>query len=203
MKITRAIDLRRVAEWTGRAVDEIQALNPELRRWTTPLRPAEYELKLPVGTAEQFEARMSTAPAAELASLKWHTVRRGETLTSIARKLGVSRTDLAEANHLMVRSRVRIGQALVIPRKPASLLAARTTPAAPTTVASRDIAGPSVMSEEPSAQSRTITYRVKRGDTLFGIARLFDTTVAEIKALNRLRSNLINPGDRLRIVANR
>ena len=59
------------------------------------------------------------------------------------------------------------------------------------------------MSEEPSAQSRTITYRVKRGDTLFGIARLFDTTVAEIKALNRLRSNLINPGDRLRIVANR
>ena len=36
--VPRAIDLRRVAEWTGTSVDEIQALNPELRRWTTPVR---------------------------------------------------------------------------------------------------------------------------------------------------------------------
>ena len=42
--VPRAIDLRRAAEWTGRSIDEIQALNPELRRWTTPIK-AEYELK--------------------------------------------------------------------------------------------------------------------------------------------------------------
>ena len=35
-----AVDLRRVAEWAGVAVDDIQALNPELRRWTTPIRGA-------------------------------------------------------------------------------------------------------------------------------------------------------------------
>ncbi len=33
-----AVDLRRVAEWTGTSIEQIQALNPELRRWTTPLR---------------------------------------------------------------------------------------------------------------------------------------------------------------------
>ena len=33
-----AVDLRRVAEWAGVAVDDIQQLNPELRRWTTPIR---------------------------------------------------------------------------------------------------------------------------------------------------------------------
>src|SRR4029450_777590 len=30
--LPRAVDLRRVAEWTGTTIDEIQALNPELRR---------------------------------------------------------------------------------------------------------------------------------------------------------------------------
>ena len=44
-----AVDLRRVAEWTGASIDEIQALNPELRRWTTPLRFARYEVKVPAG----------------------------------------------------------------------------------------------------------------------------------------------------------
>ena len=47
------IDLRRVAEWTGTSIDEIQALNPELRRWTTPVKYPEYEVKVPVGTGEQ------------------------------------------------------------------------------------------------------------------------------------------------------
>ena len=43
------------------------------------------------------------------------------------------------------------------------------------------------------------TYVVKRGDTLFSIARRFDTTVTAIKQRNRLRSNTINVGDRLTI----
>ena len=45
-------------------------------------------------------ARLADAPAADLASLKWYTVKRGETLPGIARKLHVSKTDLAEANYL-------------------------------------------------------------------------------------------------------
>ena len=50
-----------------------------------------------------------------------------------------------------------------------------------------------------TASAKTTTYRVKRGDTLFGIARLFDTTVDKIKSLNRLNSNRITPGTRLEI----
>ena len=34
----RPVDLRRVAEWADTTIDAIQALNPELRRWTTPSR---------------------------------------------------------------------------------------------------------------------------------------------------------------------
>ncbi len=52
--VPRAIDLRRVAEWTGQTIDEIQALNPELRRWTTPVETPNYEIKVPAGTAATF-----------------------------------------------------------------------------------------------------------------------------------------------------
>ncbi len=48
---------------------------------------------------------------------------------------------------------------------------------------------------------KTVTYRVKPGDTLYAIARLFDTTVARIKSLNRLNSSQIKPGTRLKIAS--
>jgi membrane-bound lytic murein transglycosylase D len=199
--VPRAIDLRRVAEWTGTTIDEIQALNPELRRWTTPLKAQDYELKLPTGTAESFQSRLALATPADLVSLKYHTVKRGETLATIARKLRVSRADLAEANHISVRSKVRVGQDLVIPRAPATMLASNSRPAAPAEVASRAISGTAALPDAPAQEARTITYRVKRGDTLFGIAKLYDTTVDKIKSLNRLRSNTITPGVRLKIEA--
>ena len=43
------------------------------------------------------------------------------------------------------------------------------------------------------------TYRVKRGDTLASIARLFSTSVSALKHWNRLHSNRINPGQRLKV----
>lgn len=201
--VPRAIDLRRVAEWTGRSIDEIQALNPELRRWTTPVRYPQYEVKVPIGTAEPFAARLAAAEPSDFVSLNWYTVKRGETLTTIARKLRVSRTELAEANHLSTRSRVRAGQELIIPRAPATLLAARTQRTAPTEVASRAIAGSGTVPSAVKAtnQDGPITYRVKKGDTLSSIAELFDTTVDRIKSLNRLRTTRIAPGDRLTIRA--
>jgi membrane-bound lytic murein transglycosylase D len=216
VSVSRAIDLRRVAEWTGRSIDEIQTLNPELRRWTTPLK-SEYELKIPQGTAEDFRTRLAAASPNELVALTWYTVKKGDSLATIARKLRVSRVDLAEANHLSTKSRVKAGQALVVPRAPATLLATNSRPAAPSEVASRALAGPAPMasataqpSTEPSlkpqrvtktAAPKVVTYRVKRGDTLFAIAQLFDTTVAKIKTLNQLRSNRITPGTRLKIAA--
>jgi membrane-bound lytic murein transglycosylase D len=102
---------------------------------------------------------------------------------------------------MSTRAKLRAGQELIIPRAPTTLLATNPKRDAPTAVASRAISGPAAVAddEEPRTQ-RTITYRVKRGDTLFAIARLFDTSVDKIKSVNRLRSNVISPGLRLKIV---
>ncbi|MEO8522889.1 MAG: transglycosylase SLT domain-containing protein, partial [Acidobacteriota bacterium] len=197
--VPRAIDLRRVAEWTGVSIDEIQALNPELRRWTTPVRYADFQLKVPTGTGGTFEARLAEASPSDMTALKWHTVKARESLATIARALKVSRTDLAEANNLSIKSRVGVGQELIIPRAPATLLAGRTERTAPAVVASRALTGTAAVADvAPRAQS-PIVYRVKRGDTLSSIARLFDTTVARIKSVNRLRGNAVIAGTRLKI----
>ncbi len=197
--VPRAIDLRRVAEWTGVSIDEIQALNPELRRWTTPVRYADFQLKVPTGTGGTFEARLAEASPSDMTALKWYTVKGRESLATIARTLKVSRTDLAEANNLSIKSRVRLGQELIIPRAPATLLAGRTERTAPAVVASRALTGTAAVADAaPRAQS-PIVYRVKRGDTLSSIARLFDTTVARIKNVNRMRGNAVVAGTRLKI----
>jgi membrane-bound lytic murein transglycosylase D len=204
--VPRAVDLRRVAEWTGVSIDEIQALNPELRRWTTPVRYPNYEVKVPEGRAETLRERLGAADPTELTALRWHTVKKGETLATIARTLKVSRADLAEANHLTLKSRVRAGQDLIIPRAPAVALAARVDRPAPVEeiiASARPVPiVPAVSTPAVDSSGRTkLIYRVKAGDTLFSIARLFKTTVASLKSWNRLATARINPGDRLTIFA--
>src|SRR5205814_8780161 len=112
--LPRPVDLRRIADWTESSIDEIQALNPELRRWTTPVKDTQYDLKVPIGTAGAVTARLHDAPGVELASLNWYSVKKGETLLTIARKLNVGRADLAEANYIPVTAKVSVGQKLIV-----------------------------------------------------------------------------------------
>ena len=44
-----------------------------------------------------------------------------------------------------------------------------------------------------------VYHRVRKGDTLYDIARKYKTTVARIKSLNGLRSNVIYPGQKLKL----
>src|SRR5262249_57690717 len=80
--LPRPVDLRRVAEWAGTTIDEIQSLNPELRRWTTPVKDQQYVLKVPSGTAGQVNTRLTESTSPDLASLQYYTVKRRETLPS-------------------------------------------------------------------------------------------------------------------------
>jgi membrane-bound lytic murein transglycosylase D len=203
VKLPGPLDLRRVAEWTGASIDTIQTLNPELRRWTTPVRASGYELKVPKGTADDLRSRLDESEPSERTALNWYVVRPGESLGTVARKLRVSRTDLAEANYVSVRAPIRTGQKLVIPRAPASLMAAR--PDRPVPVAesrqvapAANLAAATAATPTPSPQTRLV-YRVKRGDTLASIANLFKTSVASLRKWNGLRTSHIVPGDRLTI----
>jgi membrane-bound lytic murein transglycosylase D len=147
-------------------------------------------------------ARLTEAEDADLASLNWYTAKRGETLQGIARKLGVSRVDLAEANYMRSTARITPGAQLVVPREATAILAARTERPVPVAdsraLATADEVVPAVASV--SSDRVRIVYRVKRGDTLASIARLFRTTVASLQSWNRMAgSTVIRAGERLTI----
>ena len=200
--LVRPVDLRRIAEWAETTIDGIQFLNPELRRWTTPVGDAAYSLKVPMGTAEAVRARLDESATDELASLKWYTVKKGETLQTIAKKLQVSRTDLAEANYLKVTSRVDTGQQLMVPREATALMAAETERPAPATESRATTANRVVPAMASVNSDRTkVLYQIKQGDTLASIARAFKTTVASLQTWNRLSSTQIRTGDRLTVYA--
>ena len=201
------IDLRKVAEWAGVPGENIQELNPELRRWTTPVRATDYQLNVPEGTGSKILAALATVEPDELASFNHYTVKKGETISTIAKKLNVSRTDLAEANYLSTKARLGAGQQLIIPRPPTTILAARTETPAPVaesrsvdaTVAS-NIRPPAVQNTSNASGAPRLTHRVKRGETLFSIARLYQTTVSALKQWNRITGSAIKIGQRLTIL---
>ena len=193
-----AVDLRRVAEWTATPVETIQQLNPELRRWTTPIRPGEYSVRVPVGTADAVRAGLAAAEPHQLNALQWHTVKRGDTLATVARKLRVARADLAEANSLRTSARLAPGQRLLVPRMPSGALLARAagSPLPPSALA---IAEP-VASRAPRTTTPTTTrvvYQVRKGDTLSSIARRHGVSVDNIRTWNRLKSSALSIGTRL------
>jgi membrane-bound lytic murein transglycosylase D len=137
----------------------------------------------------------------DLASLKWYTVKRGETLPTIARKLRVSKADLAEANDMRVSARVNTGQKLIVPHEAAVLMSARADRPVPA-AESRTIVAEAGELAQPAASSGRIktVYEVRRGDTLGSIARLFRTTVATLQTWNpKLSGNQINAGQRLTV----
>lgn len=96
-----------------------------------------------------------------------HTVRKGDTLYSIAREYGVSVDDIKRLNNL-TSNVLSIGQRLLIKEG--------TTP-----------------SVNPSEE----IYLVQAGDTLYSIARKFDTTVDNIRNLNNLTGNILFVGQQL------
>jgi len=198
--LPRPVDLRRIAEWTDTSIDQIQVLNPELRRWTTPVHDQNYELKVPAGTADVVRARLDESASKDLASLKYYTVKRGDTLPLIAKKLHVSKADLAEANYLSTAARLTAGQKLMVPLEATALMAAQTDRPVPVADARRTVGSTGQLADARTTNRVKVIYQVKRGDTLTSIADLFKTTVASLKTWNpRLPDERLTAGQRLTV----
>jgi membrane-bound lytic murein transglycosylase D len=183
-----ALPLDTIAEWAEVPVNQLRELNPALRRGVTPSRST-YELKVPVGTAATIQTRLETYTDFE--PYRFHVVKPGETMNSIAKKYGITAKQLRDMNDLRT-SKVKARQELRIP------ISTRPVPAstsAATTGATRSATPKPIASNANAA----LTYRVRSGDTLYSIARQFDTTVEILKRLNGLPGDRIKIGDRLTV----
>jgi membrane-bound lytic murein transglycosylase D len=170
VKPGRAIDLRLAAETIDVDVETLRALNPSLLRMATPDEPA-FELRLPQGTGEKFTAEIAAIPPDKWISWRRHRVEPGETVASIARKYRVTPAAIAEANKIDRTAALDAGAKLVIPAaQPAS-----------------------------EGKRRLVSYRVRRGDTLGGIADRFSVSPEDVRKWNRLKSHRVGRGMVLRI----
>ena len=166
---------------------------------------------LAVAEIEPGDPRISTAyvpprPRAPIASINAdseaegrfrHTVRRGETLASIAAKYGVTVADIKKWNRLTTSS-VRRGTRLKLREGDAADLSPEDIAADSARVASIK---PSFARKSGSSIPARTVVTVRPGQTLGGIAAAHGVSLSRLKAANHLRSNTIRAGQRLRIPA--
>ena len=111
-----AIDLGYLSKCAGVNPETLEELNPELTQMCTPASyPGGYPLKIPESSVQTFASNIVNIPSSARRNFLVHSVRRGETLSRIAARYGISTHDLAEANNISVRSRLYIGVRLKIP----------------------------------------------------------------------------------------
>jgi membrane-bound lytic murein transglycosylase D len=110
-----------------------------------------------------------------------HVVRRGDTLYGIAHRLGTDVATLARLNNMDVSDPLRAGQRLVVSSR---------APRAEETGTRGGGSSP--------ANGRQVTYTVRRGDTLYSIARFLQVTVRDLLGWNGIATDgAIRPGQKL------
>ncbi len=210
--VTRRVHLRDVASAIPAATeDELHQLNPELRYRITP--EDEYPLKVPEGAAETLlaaldqlpesrpsssssgpalasasaplapAARKSSQPQAPNRTVTKHRVKKGETLATIARRYSTSVATLMAANNIKRRNHIVVGQSLKVP--------AKGQPAGPKTAAASQRRSGRVAS--------TVQHVVRSGDSLWNLARRYNTTVPKILAANGMAKPNLTIGQKLAI----
>ncbi|MGA7827714.1 MAG: NlpC/P60 family protein [Geobacteraceae bacterium] len=102
---------------------------------------------------------------------KTHIVKKNDSLFTLAKRYHVSVQAFKSANNL-VNSHLKIGEKLVVPSRTSS-------------VAERHAA---------SVKSKAAVYKVRKGDTLYRIARKAGLSVDELKRINGMSGNSIKPG---------
>ena len=137
--------------------------------------------------AQQVAAASQAAKAAPSAS-GTHRVDSGDTLFNIAQRYNISVADLVTANNIQGNS-IRKGQVLKVAAVKAK---AKTNAAAHTKTVANN-------SSNKAANVKSVSYTVRKGDTLNDIARRFNMDVKEVRRLNN-NSSVVRPGQNIKLM---
>jgi membrane-bound lytic murein transglycosylase D len=185
------IDAELAAELAGISFDEFAALNPEHNRPVlTAKGDSVHEILLPVGAAEIFETNLAEYDQ-PLVSWKTYHAKRGERLDVIARKFGITTTELRKINSLPPVKMLKDSRAVLVPD-----VSGTTTP----TIDQKKFEIITVSHHRPELHAKqAIRHTVTANETLFAIALRYGVTVKDIKAINKLKSSMLKIGQVLLI----
>lgn len=177
--VSKQIHLKNVAKEIGVAEKTLRELNPELRYRILP--QDEYPLRVPPGKSEVLLANLDNIPVTHppQPAYVYHRIRTGESLSTIARRYRSSVRKIMRANNLHRSSYIVAGKKLKIPLR-------GTMPYRPKIDRTKDFTLPSI-------------HVVKRGDSLWNIAKRYDTTTKKIQSLNELQTTQLHIGQILKM----
>lgn len=204
--VDRFINMKLLADELNVCYEDLDKLNPAIKRFALPDAIKAYPVRIPVDKIEFYQVNRDSiliasaiSGKAELEQLSRNTpgstygrdrivyrVRSGDVLGTIAQRYRVRVSDIRKWNNLR-SNLIQIGQRLniwVLPGRNTTVASNAKLPSTPAPVAEKITAGK--------------VYFVQPGDTLWDISRKFEgLSVEKIKELNKLKSNKIKPGQKL------
>ncbi|MGV8059358.1 MAG: LysM peptidoglycan-binding domain-containing protein [Smithellaceae bacterium] len=195
VKVNKTMKLQDIASRIDISEEKLNLLNSELRYKITPDK--EYDLKIPVDCISKFNLVVGEIPESEKPNFAAaagrsrmvfakHTVKKGETLASIAKRYKTSTSTILSYNNISTKKGLVVGQRLKVP-------VIRVT-----RVAKNKPGVKSNKKKSTLAETKQL-YKVKRGDTLLNIAKRFDVPVAQLKKMNNIKRNSIRIGQVLKL----
>ncbi len=178
VKVNYAVDLRLVAECIDTSVAVLQELNPSLLRMTTP-KDAEFDLRVPAGTGERFQAAIAAIPPEMRTQWRYHKVQAGETLSQVAQRYHTNARAIAQANNLDEDAVLPKDAKLIIP-----IVAARRSASEVDSV---------TYSRHP------VMHTARKGETALSVANDYAVPVEMVRKWNHLHGNQLRAGQTLRI----
>lgn len=233
--IKNAMTFKQISDLLDVPVAELQFLNPSYKREVVPYITGEnHYLRLPVNKVAVFtsnedkiyafvkyEASKRERPyESMLASrnsndsnngtvsrIKYHKVRKGDSLSEISDKYGVTMSEIKKWNHLK-SSKAPMGRKLKI--YTTEVIASNTRKTTkPDTISVKESTSIASNSPKMFKEEKVVSYKdvikfhkVKRGDNLGEISDKYGVSVAEVKKWNKLKGNNIVPGKSLKIIKN-
>ncbi len=188
------VNLKAVALACNVSYEEIKHLNPALIRGYTPPNAEDYEIRIPYGKRDEFEKNFPIILSKNGYLLKNHNesvihiVKKGETLSSISKKYGVSVGKIKSLNHIKNPSRIKPGQRLIIYEN-RNLMKGEKAYSNRANHSVSQITG-----------KRVIYHTVKKGETLHSISRRYGVSINSIKEWNEKKGSKIVKGEVLKIL---
>ncbi|HLF19542.1 MAG TPA: LysM peptidoglycan-binding domain-containing protein, partial [Bacteroidota bacterium] len=201
VEISDCVDLKLLASCAGTEVEILRELNPELLQWCTPPGVSGYRLRIPKGSKDTFAENYAKIPDHQKRDWAVHVVKKGETLSTIARRYGLTSALLKELNNLSSERRLSIGKNLAIPVPSEYSNSKGKTPFAYSADAKRVDFGKVRAYVERRDRTKTyassapvkapagkqkLVYHVKRGDTIGHIAEWYGVRASAIRNWNNI-----------------
>jgi membrane-bound lytic murein transglycosylase D len=199
------VSIKTIATLIDAPEDDLLDLNPELAHGVVPPGAGPMDLRVPQGTQVVVERALASLKTTgdTVGSLPLqYSVRSGENLRIIARKYHMRVNDLAAANNLSPKERLRPGTQLVIPNR--TVTSTTATNSARTSRSSATVKKALAETTDAGPGSPPFTVHVvRRGESLWSISEKYRVTIQELFRWNNLKHSKIYPGRRLKIKSDR